>query len=83
MPSMAWAFDMYYKLPRDAAREQRFAHEVSSHAGRLDHADVTAIEGVSATVCLTYEFDDPSAAEVCAAFMRSRGEHVEGPYDYG
>jgi hypothetical protein len=80
---MSSAFDLLYKLPRDPARERRLTDEVSAHGGRLDYADETAIEHVSSTVCLTYEFDHLSAAERCAAALRGRGEHVERPYEYG
>jgi hypothetical protein len=34
-------------------------------------------------VCLTFEFDDRTQAELAANALRQEGEHVEGPVDYG
>ena len=80
---MSSAFDLLYKLPRDPARERRLTDDVAAHGGRLNHADETAIEHISNTICLTYEFDDLSTAERCADALREHGEHIEGPYEYG
>jgi hypothetical protein len=34
-------------------------------------------------VCLTYEFSGFQEAQEAASRLRSQGEHVEGPMDYG
>ena len=35
------------------------------------------------SICLTYEFGDYAIAERAAESLRSHGEHIEGPADYG
>jgi hypothetical protein len=32
---------------------------------------------------LTFSFKDVKQAEQAAALLRQKGEHVEGPFDYG
>jgi hypothetical protein len=75
-------FEVYYRLPADAARESALARFVSNLGGRLDYREAPA-EGRPGGVCLTFEFNDIDVARGAAEALRSEGEHVEGPVEYG
>jgi hypothetical protein len=72
-------FEVYYRPPVDARREAGLTELVTGMGGRLTFREFPEPRGV----CLTYEFDDHEQAETAAAALRARGEHVEGPMDYG
>jgi len=79
---VTWMFDLYYLAPTDPAREVRITHAAGGHGGRLDYREAPETTG-SHNVCLTYEFDTLSDAEAAAQQLRSFGEYIEGPYQYG
>jgi hypothetical protein len=75
-------FEVYYKPPSNPTKEAALSVRVRALGGRLDYredADGTAGTGI----CLTYEFDSFDSAQRAAEDLRQRGEHVEGPMDYG
>ena len=79
---MSYMFEVYYKPPQDPRREATLTKQVTHLGGRLSFREDPDEQGMGA-VCLTYEFDDWTAAEAAARAVRARGEHVEGPTDYG
>lgn len=79
---MSYMFEVYYRPPADPSKEAALTAQVSSLGGRLSYREVPEAGG-RGSVCLTYEFEDPRQAEVAAQTLRERGEHVEGPADYG
>ncbi len=79
---MSAMFEVLYKSPADSKREAIIAERVGHFGGRLtcrEEPDVAEI----GPVCLTFEFSDRGIAEEAATTLRSQGEHVEGPSDYG
>jgi len=79
---MSYMFEVLYKPPSDSRREASISESVDRFGGNLTCREEPDAIGVG-PVCLTYEFDDPRVAEQAASYLRSRGEHVEGPVDYG
>lgn len=77
---MSFMFEVYYKPPRNTAKESSLTARIAALGGRLDFRE-EADEQVG--VCLTYEFDDWECARKAADSLRQLGEHVEGPSDYG
>jgi hypothetical protein len=76
---MSYMFEVYYKAPTNAAKEEAVTTRVAALGGRLDYReDATEHTGI----CLTYEFDDRNKAMEAAEVLRQLGEHVEGPMDY-
>jgi hypothetical protein len=75
-------FEVYYVAPADPVRETLLTATVSRFGGRLDFREVPDENGAGPVV-LTYEFDDPTQAELAAEALRGQGEHVEGPVTYG
>jgi len=75
-------FEVYYRPPSDPVREARIFELVGANGGRLDFREAPEVDG-SSYVCLTYEFDELPAAEAAAHQIRTLGEHVEGPVEYG
>jgi hypothetical protein len=79
---MSFMFEIYYRAPVDPKREAALSAQASRFGGHLDYREEPQGPGEGA-VCLTYEFDDLAKAEAAADLLRQRGEHVEGPVDYG
>ncbi len=79
---MSVMFEVYYRPPASPVREAGLTERVLSRGGRLDYREETGTDAAQ-TICLTYEFDDYSAANKAADELRHLGEHVEGPGDYG
>ncbi len=79
---MSYMFEVLYKSPSDARREATISEYVAPFGGNLTCREEPDVIGIG-PVCLTYEFDDLGVAEQAASRLRSRGEHVEGPVDYG
>ena len=79
---MSFMFEVMYKSPKDMGREAAISESVGQHGGNLTCREEPDVIG-SGPVCLTFEFDNLLVAEQAAACLRSRGEHVEGPVDYG
>lgn len=79
---MSYMFEVYYKVPPDLRKEAKLTQKLLRLGGRLTFRE-GADEYESASLCLTYEFDDLSLAETAAESLRQQGEHVEGPVDYG
>jgi hypothetical protein len=77
---MSYMFEVYYRPPADRARESTRTARVEREGGRLQFREDDAESG---PICLTYEFDDFELAERVADDLRTRGEHVEGPANYG
>jgi len=49
----------------------------------LDYREAPDDGGGPGGVCLSFEFNDLERARVAAELLRQKGEHVEGPVDYG
>ena len=79
---MSFMFEVLYKPPSDPSREAVLAERIGEFGGRLSYREEPEVVGV-APVCLTYEFNDFEVAQKAATALRSQGEHVEGPMDYG
>ena len=79
---MTWAIDLYYKRRADKSREDLLVDRIAQLRGRLDHREENIVPGAVANVCLTFEFEDQSTANVAARSLSESGEHIEGPYDY-
>ena len=79
---MSFMFEVLYKPPSDARREEAISEFVSQFGGSLTCREELDEIGAG-PVCLTYEFDDLRVAEKAASGLRSNGVHVEGPVDYG
>ena len=79
---MSVMFEVYYQAPANPEREATLNRLVAEFGGQLDYREEPDPHGPD-SVCLTYEFDDWSAAEAAARAVRAKGEHVEGPTDYG
>ena len=75
-------FEVYYAAPSDPVREERLLEVVRAYGGRLDCREAPEVDG-SHNVCLTFEFDNWDRALSAAQQLRTLGEHVEGPGDYG
>jgi hypothetical protein len=79
---MSFMFEVLYKAPPDTRREAAILESVSQFGGSLSCREEP--DGIEAgPICLTYEFDDLQMAEQAASCLRLRGEHIEGPADYG
>lgn len=74
--------EVLYKSPPDAGREAVISECAERYGGRLSYREEPDLAGVG-PVCLTFEFGDRIVAGQAADALRSRGEHVEGPSDYG
>ncbi|MCI0354118.1 MAG: hypothetical protein L0099_03625, partial [Acidobacteria bacterium] len=79
---MSFMFEVYYRPPIDRQKEDALSARVSSFGGKLGFREPPT-EDASGSVCLTYEFDDWNQAGLAAAALREKGEHVEGPVEYG
>lgn len=79
---MTCMFEVLYKSPSDQQRESSISASVREFGGTLTCREEPEVIG-QAPVCLTYEFDDFQVAERAADYLRGRGEHVEGPVNYG
>jgi hypothetical protein len=75
-------FEVYYPPPVDPKKEFTLVTRISELGGRFSFREV-ANGDAAGSICLTYEFDDQVKAEAAAAELRARGEHVEGPVEYG
>ena len=78
---MSVMFEVYYRAPTDTEREARITTEVETAGGRFDCRELPTKH--SQAIILTYEFTNRAVAEIVADTLRQRGEHVEGPMDYG
>jgi hypothetical protein len=78
---MSDMLEVYYHGPPDLAREERISREAARYEAKLTHREEAASH--SEAICLTYEFSNRTTAEEAASLLRSLGEHVEGPSDYG
>jgi len=79
---MSFMFEVLYKSPQDPRREAGISERIGQFGGRLTFREEP--DGVGAgPICLTYEFNDLQVAQEAASSLRSQGEHVEGPMDYG
>jgi hypothetical protein len=79
---MSYMFEVLYKSPPDSRREHAISESLGEFGGNLTCREEPDAIGVG-PVCLTYEFEDLQVAQKAASWLRSRGEHVEGPVDYG
>jgi hypothetical protein len=79
---MSAMFEVLYKSPADSRHEAVISECLERFGGRLTYREEPDLAGVG-PVCLTYEFSDLGIAREAATSLRSRGEHVEGPSDYG
>jgi hypothetical protein len=79
---MSVMFEVLYKSPLDPQREAIISERVGQFGGRLTYREEPDVVGIG-PVCLTYEFTSFQDAEKAASRLRSQGEHVEGPMDYG
>jgi len=79
---VTYMFEVYYKLPTDARREEALTNQVEKLGGCLDFREEPTLPDLGG-ICLTYEFASFDSANRAAELLRSQGEHVEGPTDYG
>ena len=79
---MSYVFEVLYKAPSDPRREAAILDSIGEYGGHLTCREEPDVAGAG-PVCLTYEFEEIQVAERAATCLRSRGEHVEGPVDYG
>lgn len=79
---MSVMFEVMYRSPTDLRREAIISQRASEFGGRLTCREEPQAVG-SGPVTLTYEFNGFQDAEKAAARLRSQGEHVEGPMEYG
>jgi len=79
---MSYIFEIYYHSPVDCHREEKIVKEVAGFGGKLTFREEPE-NHIHKAICLTFEFDKIELAEKAASAMRSLGEHVEGPMDYG
>jgi hypothetical protein len=79
---MSLMVEVSYESPSDPRREATISERVGQFGGRLTYREEPERTGVG-PVCLTYEFDAFTQAEEAACQLRSQGEHVEGPMEYG
>jgi len=77
-------FEVYYMAPRDFSHDAQIATEVERFGGEITFTEEPdGSEFSCQSVVLTCEFADLAVAERAADAIRNRGEHVEGPMDYG
>jgi hypothetical protein len=74
-------FEVLYKSPPDSRREAAISKRVGELGGRLTYREEPNAGG--GPVSLTFEFAGFPEAQEAASRLRSQGEHVEGPMDYG
>ncbi len=79
---MTAMLEVYYTAPADSAREARLLDVIRDFGGWLDYREAPEVDG-SRSICLTYEFDDWDQAIAAADHVRTLGEYVEGPCEYG
>lgn len=79
---MSVMFEVLYKSPPDPRREAVLSERIGEFGGRLTYREDPDVVGVG-PVTLTFEFDGFQEAQEAASRLRSQGEHVEGPMDYG
>jgi hypothetical protein len=79
---MSFMLEVLYQSPPDPRRETSISESVRPFGGTLTCREEPA-SGEKGPVCLTYEFDDLQIAEQASTCLRARGEHVEGPVNYG
>jgi hypothetical protein len=79
---MSVMFEVMYKSPSDPRREAVISERVGQCGGRLTYREEPDPIGTG-PVCLTYEFNAFQEAEEAASHLRSLGEHIEGPMEYG
>jgi hypothetical protein len=79
---MSFMFEVLYKPPTDARRERVLTESVQALGGILSSREEPDSADLG-PVALTYEFEELTVAERAAECLRSRGEHVEGPVNYG
>jgi len=79
---MSVMFEVLYKSPPDPEREAVISERAGQFGGRLTYREEPDLVGTG-PVCLTYEFNGFQEAEEAASRLRTQGEHVEGPMDYG
>ena len=75
-------FEIYYHTPVDISREEKIIKDIKGFGGKLTYREEPE-DNTHEAICLTFEFDKMELAEKAALNMRSLGEHVEGPMDYG
>lgn len=79
---MSYMFEVYYKAPANPRKEAELAARVSKLSGHLTFREDPNGTGPQ-SICLTFEFDKLPEAEAAANALRTAGEHVEGPCEYG
>jgi hypothetical protein len=79
---MSFMFEVHYRPPADPEREIEIAKRLDPFGGHLTYREEPDLPGIG-SICLTYEFGDYAVAERAAESLRSQGEHIEGPADYG
>lgn len=79
---MSVMVEVLYESPADVWREAVISERVENFGGRLTYREEPELRGVG-PVCLTFEFSDQGIAQEAASSLRSQGEHVEGPCEYG
>jgi len=82
--AMSFMFEVLYKSPLDMRRELAISESVGRFGGSLTcREEPDDVDLAVGPICLTFEFADRQVAQEAASCLRSQGEHVEGPVDYG
>jgi hypothetical protein len=79
---MSAMLEVLYKPPTDLRRENDISQRIEQFGGWFTYREERGNAGAG-PVCLTFEFNDLGIAQEAATSLRSQGEHVEGPSDYG
>ena len=67
--TMSIMFEVYYKAPPDPIKEEKLTVQISRYGGHLTFRE-DPNQHRSASVCLTYEFDDFSLAGMATKLLR-------------
>ncbi len=81
---MSFMLEVLSKSSLDMRREAMIAESVSRFGGHLScREEPDDVDFAAGPICLTFEFANRQVAQEAASCLRSQGEHVEGPVDYG
>lgn len=76
---MTVMIEIYYHKPSDPQREAVIGQCLANLEGKVTYRE----DDSSDTICLTAEFNSWGKAQAACTALRAKGEHVEGPSDYG
>ncbi len=80
---MTKILEVIYRAPVDSCRESRIVSTSQHYGGEVTYREEPTSTSVVQSICLTIEFAELADAGLAATELRSQGEHVGGPVDYG